>query len=95
MKSLYCLDTLFSLFFAGANMEEIAIAAYWVLTDGVDRCRVGFLPRHCVRQTRMFDGRLAQVVCMPSLLTTFATLMSAHSQLFLPKNKAWLVAMAG
>ena len=45
------------------NTEETAIAAYWV-TDGVDRCRVGFLPRHCVRQAKYFDGRLVQVVTM-------------------------------
>ena len=63
MKSLYCPDAIFSSLFADANMEErIAIAAYWV-TDGVDRCPKR-LPRHCVWQTRMFDGRLAQVVCM-------------------------------
>ena len=28
--------------------EESAIAAYWV-TDGIDSCHVGFLPKHCVR----------------------------------------------
>ena len=44
-------------------MKETAIAAYWI-TDGVDRCRVGFLPRHCVRQANNFDGRLVQVVTM-------------------------------
>ena len=27
--------------------EESTIAAYWV-TDGIDSCRVGFLPKHCV-----------------------------------------------
>ena len=40
--------------------EETAIAAYWV-TDGIDRCRVGFLPRDCVRHKLDFDGKLAQV----------------------------------
>ena len=30
----------------------------------MDRCRVGFLPRHCVRQASYFDGRLVQVVAM-------------------------------
>lgn len=49
--------------FSDTNTEETAIAAYWV-TDGVDRCRVGFLPRHCVRQANYFDGRLVQVVTM-------------------------------
>ena len=43
--------------------EQTAIAAYWV-TDGVDRCRVGFLPRHYVRQAMQFDGQLVQVVAM-------------------------------
>jgi len=40
--------------------EETAIAAYWV-TDGVDRCRVGFLGRHTVKHWQQYDGRLAQV----------------------------------
>jgi hypothetical protein len=30
----------------------------------VDRCRVGFLPRHNVRQATSYDGRLVQVVAM-------------------------------
>ena len=28
--------------------EETAVGVYWV-TDGIDRCLVGFLPRHCVK----------------------------------------------
>ncbi len=40
--------------------EEMAIAAYWV-TDGVDRCPVGFLPHHMVRHAARYDGGLAQV----------------------------------
>jgi hypothetical protein len=40
--------------------EEMAIAAYWV-TDGVDRCHVGFLQCHMVKQAAHFDGALAQV----------------------------------
>jgi hypothetical protein len=40
--------------------EETAIAAYWV-TDDVDRCHVGFLQRHMVKQAACFDGALAQV----------------------------------
>jgi hypothetical protein len=43
-----------------AGWEETAIAAYWV-TDGVDCCRVGFLPRHMVKQDGCYDGALAQV----------------------------------
>ena len=39
--------------------EETAIAAYWV-TDGIDRCGVGFLPRDCVKHKSDFDGKLLQ-----------------------------------
>ena len=41
--------------------EEAAIAAHWV-TDGVDRCRVGFLDQHCIRHYKRYKGKLAQVV---------------------------------
>ena len=51
------------LFHLDQHREETAVAAYWV-TDGVDRCRVGFLPRHCVRQAHVYDGHLVQVVAM-------------------------------
>ena len=37
--------------------EESAIAAYWV-TDGIDSCCVGFLPKHCVRHWTLYEGRL-------------------------------------
>ena len=40
--------------------EETAIAAIWV-TDGIDRCRVGYLPRHMVAHEKLYDGALAQV----------------------------------
>jgi hypothetical protein len=43
--------------------EETAIAAIWV-TDGIDRCRVGFIPRHMVRHAPRYDGALAQVTCV-------------------------------
>ena len=42
------------------GVEETAVACYWV-TDGVDRCRVGFLKRHMVKHARRFDGALVQV----------------------------------
>ncbi len=42
------------------GQEEMAIAAYWV-TDGIDCCRVGFLPRHMIKQAGRYDGALAQV----------------------------------
>ena len=40
--------------------EETAIAVYWV-TDGIDRCRVGFLPKHHIREADELDGALGQV----------------------------------
>jgi hypothetical protein len=40
--------------------EETAVAAYWV-TDGVDLCRVGFLPRQYIKQADKYDGKLAQI----------------------------------
>src|SRR5690242_15471326 len=46
--------------------EETAIGAFWV-TDGVDRCLVGFLPRHCIARKAFYDGELAQVVELLSL----------------------------
>ena len=41
--------------------EETAYTVNWV-TDGQDRCRVGFLPRAYVAQGGMLDGVLCQVV---------------------------------
>ena len=40
--------------------EETAIAVYWV-TDNIDRCRVGFLPRHLIREADELNGALGQV----------------------------------
>jgi hypothetical protein len=40
--------------------EETAIAAYLV-SDGIDQCRVGFLPRHLVSHAKKYDGALAQI----------------------------------
>ena len=41
--------------------EETAIAAYLV-SDGIDQCRVGFLLRHLVvSHTKKYDGALAQM----------------------------------
>jgi hypothetical protein len=41
--------------------KETAYTDNWV-TDGQDRCRVGFLPRAYVEQGGLFDGVLCQVV---------------------------------
>ena len=35
--------------------EESALAAYWI-TDGIDHCHVGFLPRHLVTHWKDYDG---------------------------------------
>ena len=43
------------------GQEETALAVYWV-TDGIDRCRVGFLPRHLLKHQAAYNGKLAQVV---------------------------------
>ena len=43
------------------GQEEMALAVYWV-TDGIDRCRVGFLPRHLLKHKEAYNGKLAQIV---------------------------------
>ena len=43
------------------GVEESAIAAYHV-SDGIDRCRVGFLQRHLVKHWKKYDGVLAQII---------------------------------
>ena len=30
--------------------------------DGIDRCRVGFLPRHLLKHQAAYNGKLAQIV---------------------------------
>ena len=40
--------------------EENTIAVYWV-TDGVDRCHIGFLPCHMTRHDNAYNDLLAQV----------------------------------
>jgi len=42
------------------GQEETSIAAYYV-SDGIDRCCVGFLQRQFVAHAKTFDGVLAQV----------------------------------
>ena len=57
--------------------EETAIAAYWV-TDGIDWCRVGFLPRDCVKHRSDFDGKLSQVTELLSKLTRASYRKKSH-----------------
>ena len=40
--------------------EESAIAAFWV-SDAVDRCRVGYLPKYHVTHWKSLEGALAQI----------------------------------
>ena len=42
-------------------LEESALAVYWV-TDAIDHCRVGFLPRHLLKHRKYYDGKAAQIV---------------------------------
>jgi hypothetical protein len=35
--------------------EETSVAAVWV-TDGMERCRVGFPQRHMVKHVTQYDG---------------------------------------
>ncbi len=44
----------------GKKREEMAVTINWV-TDGVDRCRVGFLPRAYALEGAIYDGVLCQV----------------------------------
>ena len=43
------------------GQEETAFAVYWVM-DGIDKCRVGFLPHHHLKHKAAYDGKLAQIV---------------------------------
>ena len=45
----------------GKMKEQMALTVNWV-SDGVDRCRVGFLPRPYLVQAGLWDGVLCQVV---------------------------------
>ena len=37
------------------------------MTDAVDRCRVGFLPRHLLKHSNKYDGKAAQIVAFLAL----------------------------
>jgi len=41
--------------------EESALAVHWI-SDRIDRGRVGYLPRHLLKQWQVYDGRIAQVI---------------------------------
>jgi hypothetical protein len=44
------------------NGKEASVIAAYVVSDGIDRCRVGFLPRHLLKHWERYDGVLAQIV---------------------------------
>lgn len=61
-----CLDSVVRLRlekFLQDGREKDALAVYWV-TDGVDRCRVGFIPRYALREKHKYDGVLAQITTL-------------------------------
>ena len=43
------------------QQEHSAIAAFWV-SDGIDCCRVGYLPKAYVKNWKQYDGALVQVI---------------------------------
>ena len=43
------------------QQEQSAIAAFWV-SDGIDRCRVGYRPKVNVKNWNQYDGALVQVI---------------------------------
>jgi hypothetical protein len=71
-----------------AGKEEMVITAIWV-TGGVNRCRVGFLPRHMVKHAARYDGALAQVIRV--LSDDVETCNSAEQRMFY-KNKGFCLA---
>ena len=43
------------------QQEQSAIAPFWV-SDGIDRCCVGYLPKAYVKNWKQYDGALVQVI---------------------------------
>ena len=43
------------------QQEQSAIAAFWV-SDGIDHCCIGYLPKVYVKNWKQYDGALVQVV---------------------------------
>ena len=43
------------------QQEQSAIAAFWV-SDGIDCCHVGYLPKAYVKNWKQYDGALVQVI---------------------------------
>ena len=47
-------------------------------TDGIDRCRVGFLRRHLLKHKKDYDGKLAQIVELLALSESPGDRMKHH-----------------
>ena len=43
------------------QQEQSTIAAFWV-SDGIDHCCIGYLPKVYVKNWKQYDGSLVQVV---------------------------------
>ena len=43
------------------QQEESGVAAFWV-SDGIDCCRIGYLPKAYVKNWKQYEGALVQVV---------------------------------
>ena len=43
------------------QQEQSAIAAFWV-SDGIDRCHIGYLPKAYVKNWKQYDSALVQVI---------------------------------
>jgi hypothetical protein len=70
--------------------KETAIATVWI-NNGIDRCRVGFLPRHMVVHAARYDGAVAQITCVFSNDPTFCN--SAEHRMFHKNKGCCLVAI--
>jgi hypothetical protein len=68
--------------------EEMAITAIWI-NDGINRCRVGFLPCHMVAHANRYDGAVVQVIRIFSGDPTFCN--SAERRMF-HKNRGCCLA---
>jgi hypothetical protein len=68
--------------------EETVIPVIWV-TDGVNRCHIGFLPCHMVKHTTRYDGALAQVI---GILSDDAATCDLAEQRMFHKNKGFCLA---
>ncbi len=60
----------------GKMKEETMLTIIWV-SDSIDRCSVGFLPKACVPHAKLWDGILCQVVFV-SAADDVTTIVGMH-----------------